>query len=309
MFSVGSTFAGIGGLDLGLEQAGGFATSWYSEVHPAALRVLAARFPRARNVGSVLDAGQVLLGGPTPVDVAAGGPPCQNISQGAGHTRLGLAGEKSGLFFPWVDLLGDLRPRWVVMEQVTGLLTVNGGRDYLTVLDSLRGLGYDVECVAHNSRAYVPQVRGRLYFVGCREPGAAARALLPVRGDGACDPGLYSAARWRSTGASEAGARCYRKGRSPGNSSDGETWVASDYAPTLIETETGRRAGVLVVDSRGVRILTPVEWERCQGFPDGWTAPAGGDVSRWERLGNAVSPPVARRIGEGIMAAEGVLAA
>lgn len=308
MLTVGSTFAGIGGLDLGLHQAGGFRTSWYSEVHPAALRVLAARFPDARYVGSVLDLFAGLFGGPDLVDVAAGGPPCQNISHGAGATRLGLAGAKSGLFYPWARAVGELAPRWFVMEQVIGLLTVNGGRDYTTVLDTMRGLGYDVAVVAHNSRAYVPQVRGRIYLVGCRAAGAAARALLPLRADGACDPDQYSAARWRAAGCSQDGARCYRKSRSPGDSTGPESWVGSDYAPTLIETETGKRAGALVVDDRGVRVLTPVEWERCHGFPDGWTEPAGGDVARWERLGNAVSPPVAWRIGQGIMEAEGIAA-
>jgi site-specific DNA-cytosine methylase len=194
------------------------------------------------------------------------------------------------------------------MEQVLELLTVNGGQDYATVMDAFKRLGYHVDVVAHNSRAYVPQTRGRLYFVGCRAEGYAARALLPVRGDGATDPHLYSAARWRAAGSAEVGARCYRKSRSPGDSSGPERWVSTDYAPTLIETETGKRAGALVVDDHGVRVLTPVEWERCHGFPDGWTEPAGGDVARWERLGNAVSPPVARRIGEGILAAEGVAA-
>lgn len=304
MLSVGSTFAGIGGIDLGLEATGAFRTAWTSEVKPAAGRVLAHRFPHAEPLGSVTDLLSGMFGNAWPVDLACGGPPCQDLSIGNGN-RAGLAGDRSGLFLPWAEALAELRPRWLVMEQVTGLLTFNGGRDYALVRQTLERIGYDLAIVAHNSRAYVPQVRSRLYVVGCLEPGAAGQAVLPLRADGARDPDTYRATGWRLPGPAAPGARVYRKSRRPGNDTEPESWVDGHYANTLTLHDTGHvRASVLVVDDAGVRILTPVEWERCHGFPDDWTVAAGSDQDRYECLGNAVSPPVAHRIGQGIAAVE-----
>lgn len=307
--TVGSCFAGIGGIDLGLEASGDFRTVWHSEVRPSAGRVLADKFPSAQPLGDITTLFDGLFGDPTPVDVITGGPPCQDISKANAHGRRGLAGLHSRLFANYAELVGDLRPRWLVMEQVTGLLTSNDGRDYETVLETWEALGYVVEVVAQNSLAYVAQSRSRLYFVGSRETGAAARALLPIREDGASDPRTYRASTWTRSRGVENGAGIYRKSRRPQSELDGETWVASDYANTLTLNDVGEsRATVLVVDDYGVRILTPVEWERCHGFPDDWTIAAGTDAERYALLGNAVSPPVAQRIGTGILACESAAA-
>lgn len=82
----------------------------------------------------------------------------------------------------------------------------------------------------------------------------------------------------------------YRKSRRPAHSGDGESWVLTDYT-----NDQGRP-----------RILTPEEWETAHGFPPGWTVAAGSDNARWETLGNAVSPPVAERVGRGIALVEGL---
>ena len=87
--TVGSCFAGIGGIDLGLEASGHFSTAWWSEVEPGACRVMAARFPDAEPLGDIL----AIVGGlfpPPPVDVIAGGPPCQDVSKGNAWGRMRL---------------------------------------------------------------------------------------------------------------------------------------------------------------------------------------------------------------------------
>src|SRR3982750_1082189 len=124
---VGSCFAGGGGIDLGLEAAGVGETIWHSEVSKPALRVLAARWPNAvahGDITTMLDG----LFAPEPVDLVAGGPPCQNISKGNAYTRHGLAGIKSGLFFAWARVIQETEPRWIVMEQVTGLASSGATR-------------------------------------------------------------------------------------------------------------------------------------------------------------------------------------
>ena len=305
--TVGSAFAGIGGIDLGLEAAGVGQTKWYSEVNPAALRVMADQFPDAQNLGSIVD----LVGGmfpPDPVELLAGGPPCQDISKANSFGRHGLEGAKSSLFYVYAQLIDLVQPRWVVMEQVTGLLTsgTNPGNDWRVVRDTYKELGYEIAVVVVNSLTYVPQTRERLIIVGHREPGAAARALLPLREDGGRDPGSVRPPKRSPARQSENGTLIYRKSRRPAHDQDGETWIDADYANTLTLNDVGlSRATVIIVDFAGQpRILTPEEWEACHGFPTGWTLAAGSDMDRWNRLGNTVSPPMIQRLGDGIRAVE-----
>ena len=91
--TIGSLFAGIGGFDIGFENAG-FTTAWQVEINPVCRAVLADRFPHARQFDDVRTVGTHNL---SPVDVLVGGFPCQDLStMGA---RQGLAGQRSGLFF------------------------------------------------------------------------------------------------------------------------------------------------------------------------------------------------------------------
>lgn len=301
--TVGSCFAGIGGIDLGLEAAGGFRTIWHSEISPAACRVMATQFPDSEPLGDIAALTQGMLP-PPPAQVLAGGPPCQGISKGNAWGRAGLADPRSGLFHIYAELIDQVRPEWVVMEQVTGLLTSGStpGDDYATVTRTYKELGYAIDLVVVNSLAYVPQTRERLIFVGHHDQEAASSALLPLKQDGACHPDQGRPTRRRPATNVGVGAHIYRKSRRPASNVDGETWVEADYANTLTLNDVGvSRATVLIVDESGApRVLTPEEWEGCHGFPSGWTEAAGSDTDRWQVLGNAVSPPVAQRIGDGI---------
>jgi DNA (cytosine-5)-methyltransferase 1 len=300
--TVGSCFAGIGGFDLGLEQAGGFETRWWSEVKPAACRVMAARFPSSEPVGDIVALTEGLFGAPA-VDVIVGGPPCQGISAGNAYGRRGLADERSALFYAYAALIDAQQPTWLVMEQVSGLLT--SGDDYAAVINTLRKVGYELEVVIVNTLAYVPQTRERIIIVGHRDAHAAAGALLPLIEDGGRNPGENKPPRRRAPSTAESSAYVYRKSRRPANDRDAETWVVADYANTLTLFDVGTaRATVIVLDElEQPRVLTPEEWEACHGFPRGWTVPAGSDVDRWSALGNAVSPLIIKRVGDGIRAA------
>jgi site-specific DNA-cytosine methylase len=120
-----SAFAGIGGIDLGLERAG-YQTGVQIEWDAAASRVLAARFPRAARYGDVrkVDGESVRrsIGG-RPVKILGGGFPCQDLSV-AGR-RAGMAGERSGLYGELLRLATQLDPDWLVVENVPGLLSAD----------------------------------------------------------------------------------------------------------------------------------------------------------------------------------------
>lgn len=108
-------------------------------------------------------------------DLWAGGFPCQDISV-AGRQR-GLDGARSGLFFTLAQLVKgqspENRPTWIVLENVKNLLSIHGGWDFATVLDTLASLGYHIEYGLLNTKDFgPPQNRERVYLVACRHPGA-----------------------------------------------------------------------------------------------------------------------------------------
>lgn len=136
MMRVGSLFSGIGGLELGLEWAGVGHTVWQVEKEPFARAVLAKHWPDAERFDDVRTVGAANL---PQVDVICGGFPCQDISY-AGKGA-GLAGERSGLWYEYARIVRELAPRFVVVENVSALLT----RGLDAVLGTLASLGYDAE--------------------------------------------------------------------------------------------------------------------------------------------------------------------
>lgn len=115
-------------------------------------------------------------------DLWCAGSPCQNVS--IAGKRDGLYGERSGLFFTFVELIKSQKeedkPEWVLLENVKGLLSSGGGRDYLDYLSILDEAGYDLEWQVFNSKDYgVPQNRERIYTLGhLRRKGR--RQVLPL---------------------------------------------------------------------------------------------------------------------------------
>jgi DNA (cytosine-5)-methyltransferase 1 len=152
---VGSLFSGIGGLDLGLERAG-MEVVWQCEQDDFCRRVLAGHWPDVPCYPDIC----ALEGGIPAVDVLCGGFPCQDISL-AGKGA-GIGGARSGLWSEYARLVGELRPRYVVVENVAALLARGMG----VVLGDLAALGYDAEwdCIPA-SAVGAPHRRDRLWIV------------------------------------------------------------------------------------------------------------------------------------------------
>jgi len=154
-------FSGIGGFSLGLERTGGFETVAFCEIDPFCRRVLAKHWPHVRQFEDVTKLKGEDVG---PVDVICGGFPCQDISsQGL---RAGLEGERSGLWSEIARLVGELRPSFVIVENVADLL----GLGFDRVLGDLATLGYNAEwhCIP---AGYIgaPHERDRLWIVAYPE--------------------------------------------------------------------------------------------------------------------------------------------
>lgn len=296
---VGSTFSGVGGLDLGLQRAG-MEIQWQIEISGASRSVLDRHWPHVPKHADIKEVSSDRLG---PVDLICGGPPCQDWSTAQSGTREGLVGSRSGLFFEFARLIGDLQPRWVLMENVPGLLTANGGRDFPVVLGVLVELGYGVAWRVLDAVKFgVPQRRRRIFLVGCLgDPGRAARVLLePDSSDGGAgeDPAARQPVS-RAATQRPHGYSAWRKSRRPRDDQEPETWVEDSFVNTLNEFDS---TSTQFIVGDYVRRLTPLEWERLTGLPDGWTD-GQATHKRIAQIGNAVAVPVAYWIGRRIIEA------
>ena len=366
----------------------------FSEIEKFPSQVLATRFPGVKNYGDMtrfkewgIERGSI--------DVLVGGTPCQAFS--VAGLRRGLEDPRGNLALVFVAMVEWFRPEWVVWENVPGVLSSSGGRDFGSFLGALGELGYGFAYRVLDAQYFgVAQRRRRLFLVAhsSGDPRRAAEVLFEpscLRGDppprreareGVAEcitPGignrldgesdtfhiethgsLYEshpndsrvtgpveqcptvAARWGTGGNNtplvqqamamrESGqgywmqdevigtirAEGENRPSRPSNvvavqqamafqsrASATNSMNPSVVVPTL---DKGKAEGAAIFSSMAVRRLTPVECERLQGFPDGWTdiKPGGKDTPdspRYKALGNSMAVPVMRWIGERIEA-------
>jgi DNA (cytosine-5)-methyltransferase 1 len=280
MRSVG-LFAGIGGFEVGLQRAG-IKTDLLCEYWEPAATVLKKRFD-ADIVGDIRD----LMTLPS-VDVVTAGFPCTDLSQ-IGRTA-GIDGSESGLVREAFRLIEKTPPRWVVLENVPNMLSLGGGAAMTYIADWFEERGWNWAYRTVDSQHFGLRQRRRRVFV------VASRTEDP-RGV------LF---------ADEAGAPAHRTahkayGFSWTEGNRGIGW-GNGVTPTL---KGGSKLGIAsppavwrVGQNIGEAIARPSirAGERLQGFRAGWTDVGAKDGVRWKMVGNAVSVPVARWIGAGLVA-------
>ena len=137
-------FSGIGGFSLGLERAG-MTTVAFCEIEEYPRKVLAKHWPGVPIYEDVRDVSKQRLDadGITGIDVITGGFPCQDLSN-AGR-KAGIDGERSGLWSECARLLGEIRPKYAIFENVTALLSGDNGKWFERVLWDISQVGYDAE--------------------------------------------------------------------------------------------------------------------------------------------------------------------
>jgi DNA (cytosine-5)-methyltransferase 1 len=281
--SVAGLFAGIGGIELGLHQAG-HHTKLLCEIDEAAQRVLRTHFRDVDVIGDVRSISRL-----PKVDLVAGGFPCQDLSQ-AGRTA-GIAGAQSGLVGEVFRLLGDedRAPTWLLLENVPFMLQLDRGNAMRFLVDSLEKLGFTWAYRVVDTRAFgLPQRRRRVLLLASRteDPGPmlfedeAGERQLPDADEVAC--GFYWTEGIRGLG-----------------------W-AVDAIPTL---KGGSGVGIpsppaiRLPGDRGIVLPEIRDAERLEGFPVDWTLSGMEEGTkregpRWKMVGNAVSVPVSRWVGE-----------
>ena len=163
MLKVASFFAGICGFDLGLEQIG-MKVVFQCEINKFCQEVLKTHWPE---VILHSDINQVKSDDiPNDTQVWCGGFPCQDLSLANQGKRKGLEGERSGLFYKYAELIKSHKPRWVIIENVPGLLNSHQGKDFQILLQKLDELGYGVSWRVFDAKYFgTPQRRRRVYVV------------------------------------------------------------------------------------------------------------------------------------------------
>ena len=274
-------FAGIGGLERGLELAG-HETRFLCELDPDALEVLEDRYH-----GVDLHSDITTLRRLPTVDLIAAGFPCQDLSQ-AGQMR-GIGGAQSGLVDHLFDLVRKARPRpaWILLENVPFMLFLHKGHAMHHVLENLEELGYSWAYRIVDAQAFgLPQRRRRVIILASRT--ADPRQVLLSE-----DAGPKKTRRPES-------AWCgfyWTEGRT------GLGWAVNSVPPLKGGSRVGipSSPAIWIPDSGMIGTPDIRDAERLQGLPSNWTRPLSStyrDRVRWRMVGNAVSVPVARWLGQ-----------
>lgn len=294
--TVASFFAGIGGFDIGFENAG-FDVTVQCEIEPFCVSILNMHWPK---IPKLSDIKEVTINDIPTSTVWVGGFPCQDLSLARMGKREGLRGSKSGLFYEFARLVGEGKPRVIVIENVAGLLSSHKGRDLGIVISTLAELGYAVGWRTFNSKNFgVPQSRQRVYIVGCYrdERGPGKILFEPECGEG------------NNTKSGSNGEKSETPFQKIVGDPSGEGPVIQSIAYCLYAT-SARHTGtdwsrnyVCYPNAGMVRRLIPSECEGVMAFPRNWTLPKNHilegddlDSARYHALGNAVTPPVAEWI-------------
>lgn len=266
-------FAGIGGFRLGIERALPGARCLYTnEWDKYASSIYVRRF------GGDVDLRDIRAVATSEIpdhDLLVGGFPCQAFS--VAGKRLGFEDTRGTLFFEIARILRDKRPRYLLLENVKGLLSHDNGQTFQTILGVLTDLGYELEWEVLNSKDFgVPQNRERVFIIGSLR-GQPRSQVFRLRTDAGLPDGVVP---------QEGQAYATTLRAKQGGPDIDHTYIA----PTLHGFEHGTN-GNLQKQLAGIgmiRRLTPMECERLQGFPDGWTADLS-DTQRYKCLGNAVT--------------------
>lgn len=288
MLSIGSVFSGIGGLELGLEQAGLGPTLWQVEKDQFCRRVLATHWTHAEQHGDI----RFVQGSDLRrVGVMGGGFPCTDVSY-ANSEGLGLDGPDSGLWREYARLIRWLRPGYVIVENVAALLARGLG----DVLGDLAACGYAAEWDCLPASAFgAPHQRDRLFVVAY-----ADRHPVPVFGEYA--ERLIRGSAAASPLAVDALDAHLRTARVRGSAlADAHGAGLEERHATLVAAHAG-------LDPRGAAARwlhaggppEPILRRVADGVPD--------VVARLRALGNAIVPQVAEFIGRCIIERERVIA-
>ena len=250
----------------------------YSEIDKYAIQIYERHF-KHKNYGNARDIVQL-----PDFDLLVGGFPCQSFS--IAGKRQGFNDTRGTLFFEIARILQIKKPKWVLLENVKGLLSHDNFRTITEIFRVLSELGYTVSWEVLNSKHFsVPQNRERIFIFGFRD--GCKREVFPIG----------ESSGWNFEPQTEPLGEGQRiRGDYPSvDSRTGSTARGQHLISQALAQRDYKGGNNLLDNGMKIRRLTPVECERLQGFPDGWTEGVS-DTQRYKCLGNAVTVNVIEAI-------------
>lgn len=310
-YKVVGLFGGVGGIELGFEQAG-FESIWANEIDEKAAITYQLNHSHHLEVKSIndVDAKEV-----PDHDVLVGGFPCQAFSI-AGY-RKGFEDERGNVFFEVIRLIEKKQPRVVLLENVKNLVSHDNGNTFTVIKEALEAHGYRIKHKVMNGMEYgnVPQNRERIYIVAFKHDEDYLNFDFPdpiplttklsdaIDFESRLDDKLYyTAEKYHFYDQLEANIvspeTVYQWRRQYVRENK------SNVCPTLTANMgTGGHNVPLVLTNHGIRKLSPKECFNIQGFPEDFQLPIGVAQSHlYKQAGNSVVVPVVRRIAENLYA-------
>jgi DNA (cytosine-5)-methyltransferase 1 len=226
----------------------GWKAQWFSEIEPFPSAVLQHHYPEVPNLGDMTLIHSNPIFNETTIDVLVGGTPCQSFS--VAGLRKGMEDPRGNLALEFCRIANKAKPQWIVWENVPGVLSSNGGKDFASLLGALGELGYGFAYRILDAQHFgVPQRRRRIFVVGYLGDWRPAAAVL-FESESLCRHIAESRGkREKITRSIEGGPATYRKS-SRATTKDGlETWVEDDVSNTLNCFDVGDvRSTVSVVE-------------------------------------------------------------
>ena len=277
----------------------GFTPIGFSEIEPFPCELLKQKYPNVKNYGDITQYEKWNAG---EFDILVGGTPCQSFS--IAGKRGGTADERGALMYDYLGIVETYRPRWVIWENVPGVLSSGKGLDFANFLTSLEECGYGwVYRVLDAQYFGVPQRRRRVFVVGHSDNRTDLAAEVLFEPESMCgNIAAGSETQKKTTAAIGKGVNYFRRG--------GNFKYHKDKKAATLRNSAASDCFDLVLEreKKYIRRLTPLECERLQGFPDNYTqiewrgkpAEQCPDSLRYKAIGNSMAVPVMRWIGERI---------
>ncbi len=306
--NVGSVFSGIGGIDLGFEQAG-FEIAWANDIDAEACKTYRHNFPNTYLIEvDVRDINPSTL---PDIDVLISGFPCQPFSI-MGYRR-GFKDPRGNLFFEISRFIDVKRPRVVFLENVQNLMEHDNGKTFLVIYNTLAQFGYSVKYKVINATdVNIPQNRARIFIVAFLNIDDCDRFAFPeaVPLEATIDDIIDRSVKHDDIYYYGSDIRYFQTLNAKIVDKTGiyridDSGIATrkwEICPTLkANMGTYHDRVPIIRDDFGIRKLTPMECLAFQGFPREFTFKGISLESAYKQCGNSVVVPVIRRIAEQIM--------
>jgi DNA (cytosine-5)-methyltransferase 1 len=210
----------------------GWKAQWFSEIEPFPSAVLQHHYPEVPNLGDMTLIHSNPIFNETTIDVLVGGTPCQSFS--VAGLRKGMEDPRGNLALEFCRIANIAKPKWIVWENVPGVLSSNGGKDFASLLGALGELGYGFAYRILDAQHFgVPQRRRRIFLVGYLGDWRPAAAVLFESESLRRNIAEGRNKREKVARSIEGGSTTYRKS-SRATTKDGvETWVEDNVSNTL----------------------------------------------------------------------------